>query len=81
MVIDGKEVRTGNLIEIVPPTTTVTCWDIITREISPMYKWPWSGPQSQAGLGGHAMGKRAAIFLKAAELIAGPYRSEFNAVT
>ena len=82
MVIDGKEVRTGNLKEIRPPHNH--------RHLLGYYH---QGDQThvqmaidaalKAKLAWEAMHweSRAAIFLKAAELIAGPYRTEFNAVS
>jgi len=82
MVIDGKEVRTGNLMEIRPPhnhhhllghyhqgnqTHVQMAIDAALKAKPAWEAMPWES--------------RAAIFLKAAELIAGPYRTEFNAVT
>ncbi len=82
MVIDGKEVRTGNLMEIRPPhnhhhllghyhqgdqTHVRMAIDAALKAKPAWEAMPWES--------------RAAIFLKAAELIAGPYRTEFNAVT
>ena len=82
MIIDGKEVRTGNLHDIRPPHNH--------QHLLGHYH---QGDQSHVQLAidaalkakpvWEAMGweSRAAIFLKAADLIAGPYRAEFNAVT
>lgn len=82
MVIGGKEVRTGNLMEIRPPHNH--------RLLLGHYH---QGDQSHVQMAIDAALKakpswesmhwesRAAIFLKAAELIAGPYRTEFNATT
>ena len=82
MIIGGKEVRTGNLKDIRPPhnhrhllghyhqgdkTAVQMAIDAALKA-----KPAWEAMHWES---------RAAIFLKAAELIAGPYRYEFNAVT
>lgn len=82
MIIGGKEVRTGNLKDIRPPhnhrhllghyhqgdkTHVQMAIDAALKA-----KTAWEAIHWES---------RAAIFLKAAELIAGPYRYEFNAVT
>ena len=46
-----------------------------------MYKWPLMLLESKPAWEAMSWESRAAIFLKAADLIAGPYRSDFNAVT
>ncbi|MDD4800507.1 MAG: L-glutamate gamma-semialdehyde dehydrogenase [Proteiniphilum sp.] len=82
MIIGGKEVRTGNLTDIRPPHNH--------RHLLGYYH---QGDKSHVQMAIDAALKakpaweamhwesRAAIFLKAAELITGPYRSMFNAVT
>ncbi|MDB5061767.1 MAG: 1-pyrroline-5-carboxylate dehydrogenase [Mucilaginibacter sp.] len=82
MYIGGKEVRTGTLRELRPPhdhqhvlatyhwgnKTHVTA--AINAALAAKADWenlPWE--------------QRAAIFLKAAELLAGPYRAKINAAT
>ena len=82
MYIGGKEVRTGKKLEIRPPhdhqhllatfsegdASHVT--DAIDAALAAKAAWenlPWE--------------QRASIFLKAADLIAGPYRAEINAAT
>jgi 1-pyrroline-5-carboxylate dehydrogenase len=82
MYIGGKEVRTGKKLEIRPPhdhkhllatyhdgdKSHVTA--AIDAALAAKADWeslPWE--------------QRAAIFLKAAELVAGPYRAEINAAT
>jgi 1-pyrroline-5-carboxylate dehydrogenase len=82
MYIGGKEVRTGNTLEIRPPhdhrhllatyhdgdKSHVTA--AIDAALAAKENWenlPWE--------------QRAAIFLKAAELVAGPYRAAINAAT
>lgn len=82
MVIGGKEVRTGNLVDIRPPhdhrhllghyhqgdhTHVQMAIDAALRA-----KPAWEAMNWES---------RAAIFLKAADLIAGPYRYECNAIT
>ena len=82
MIIDGKEVRTHHLADIRPPhdhhhllghfhlgdkTHVQMAIDAALKA-----KPAWEAMHWES---------RAAIFLKAAELIAGPYRAEFNAVT
>lgn len=82
MIIDGKEVRTNKLYDIRPPHNH--------KHLLGHYH---QGDKSHVQMAIDAALKakpaweamswesRAAIFLKAAELIAGPYRYEFNAVT
>ena len=82
MIIDGKEIRTGNLFDIRPPHNH--------KNLLGHYH---QGDKSHVEMAINAALKakpaweamnwesRAAIFLKAADLIAGPYRAEFNAVT
>ncbi len=82
MIIGGKEVRTGNLVEIRPP-----------HERSHLLGHYHAGDKVQVNMaidaalearaGWLAMPwkERAAIFLKVASLIAGPYRRLINATT
>ena len=82
MIIDGKEVRTDNLHDIRPPHNH--------KHLLGHYH---QGDKSHVQMAIDAALKakpaweamnwesRAAIFLKAAELIAGPYRADYNAVT
>ncbi len=82
MIIGGKEVRTGNLADIRPPHdrhhllgkfhrgTKQNITEAIEAAMAAKPMWeamPWDA--------------RAAIFLKAADLIAGPYRDKMNAAT
>ncbi|WP_286846077.1 MULTISPECIES: L-glutamate gamma-semialdehyde dehydrogenase [unclassified Proteiniphilum] len=82
MIIGGKEVRTGKLKDIRPPHNHRHLLGHyhqgdkkhvqIAIDEALKAKPAWEAMQWES---------RAAIFLKAAELIAGPYRAEFNAVT
>lgn len=82
MTIGGQEIRTGNVRPMSPPhqhTHTLGHYHIagktdvdfaIKSALEARQKWasmPWE--------------QRAAIFLKAADLIAGPYRAKINAAT
>lgn len=82
MYIGGQEVRTGNLQRISPPHdhqhtlghfhlgTAEHVQQAIDAALAARTQWaelPWQ--------------ERAAIFLKAAELLAGPYRAKLNAAT
>ncbi|MBI1221863.1 MAG: L-glutamate gamma-semialdehyde dehydrogenase [Bacteroidetes bacterium] len=82
MFIGGKEVRTGNTVRIAPPHDhqhTLGHYHMgdashvkiaIEAALNARSKWaalPWE--------------QRASVFLKAAELIAGPYRARLNAAT
>ncbi len=82
MIIDGKEVRTDNLHDIRPPhnhqhllghyhqgdkTHVQMAIDAALKAKPTWENMNWES--------------KAAIFLKAADLIAGPYRQTFNAVT
>jgi 1-pyrroline-5-carboxylate dehydrogenase len=82
MIIGGKEVRTGNTVSMHPPHDTAHNLgnfhrgdanhvnQAIDAALAAREEWantPWQD--------------RAAIFLKAAELLAGPYRARMNAAT
>ena len=82
MYIGGKEVRTDNLVRMAPPHdhkhalghfhrgTEVHVQQAIDAALAAKDKWAnmsWE--------------HRASIFLKAADLLAGPYRAKMNAVT
>ena len=82
MYINGKEIRTGNTIDIFPPHDThhkigqfhrgdaSHVQDAIDSALAAKEDWetmPWE--------------QRAAIFLKAADLLAGPYRYKINSAT
>ncbi|MCL2561489.1 MAG: L-glutamate gamma-semialdehyde dehydrogenase [Rikenellaceae bacterium] len=82
MIIGGKEVRTGKLMDIRPPHETAHLLgryhqggkEHVQMAIDAAMK---AKPAWEA----MAWEDRAAIFLKAADLIAGPYRQKMNAVT
>lgn len=82
LYIGAEQIRTGNVQEITPPhdhKRVVATYHLADKELvikaidtalEARKKWsklPWQ--------------ERASIFLKAAELIAGPYRSKINAAT
>ena len=82
MYINGKEIRTGNTIDIFPPHDrhhkighfhrgdATHVQDAIDSALAAKEDWetmPWE--------------QRAAIFLKAADLLAGPYRYKINSAT
>ena len=82
MIINGQEVRTGNMKAICPPHNHKHAIGhyhqgdashvnmAIQAAMAAKPAWEKMSPES-----------RAAIFLKAAELIAGPYRQYLNAAT
>jgi 1-pyrroline-5-carboxylate dehydrogenase len=80
--IGGKEVKTGNLVAIHPPHD-------IHHLLGHYHKGDETHVQQAINAALEAKGsweampwkQRAAIFLKAADLIAGPYRSKINAAT
>src|SRR5665647_1190225 len=82
MIINGQEVRSGKKVEMFPPhdlSHKLGCYhqgdkthvlQAIDAALKAKNEWantPWQ--------------HRAAVFLKAADLIAGPYRSKINAAT
>lgn len=82
MYINGQEIRTGNKVEIRPPHETkhllghyhrgtkehvISAIDAALKAKSKWENLSWE--------------QRSAIFLKAADLIAGPYRAKINAAT
>ena len=82
MYINGKEIRTDNKIRISPPHNhnhTLGCYNHgDTSHVHSAIKAAMSAKKSWNALGA---AKRAEIFLKAADLIAGPYRAKINATT
>ena len=82
MYIDGKEVRTGNTRPIAPPHDhrhQVGQYHLASRkEVDQAVAASLEARRHWAAL---PWEQRAAIFLKAADLIAGPYRARINAAT
>jgi 1-pyrroline-5-carboxylate dehydrogenase len=82
MIINGKEVRTDNLVDLHPPHET-------KHTLGHYHKGDESHVKAAIEAALAAKDKwaslswehRASIFLKAAELIAGPYRMKINAAT
>ncbi len=82
MIIDGKEVRTNNTKEIRPPHNHKHLLGVYHQGDKSNVEMAIAAAL-KAKPAWEAMNweSRAAIFLKAADLIAGPYRAQFNAVT
>jgi 1-pyrroline-5-carboxylate dehydrogenase len=82
MYINGKEVRTGNTVEIRPPHETkhlLGHYHRGTKEhVSQAIDAALKAKSQWENL---SWEQRSAIFLKAADLIAGPYRAKINAAT
>jgi 1-pyrroline-5-carboxylate dehydrogenase len=82
MYINGKEVRTGNTVEIRPPHETkhlLGQYHRGTKEhVSQAIDAALKAKSQWENL---SWEQRSAIFLKAADLIAGPYRAKINAAT
>ncbi|MBB6112303.1 delta-1-pyrroline-5-carboxylate dehydrogenase [Mucilaginibacter lappiensis] len=82
MYIGDKEVRTGTKLEIRPPHDhkhlLATFSEGDASHVTAAIKAALAAKADWEGL---AWEQRAAIFLKAAELFAGPYRAEINAAT
>jgi len=82
MYINGKEIRTGKLVEIRPPHETKHLLghyhqgdqDQVIHAIN-------SALEAKEKWANLSWEQRSAIFLKAADLIAGPYRAKINAAT
>ena len=82
MIIGGKEVKSGNLMEINPPHD-------INHVLGKYHKGDASHVKTaiESALGARskwenmAWENRLSIFLKAADLLAGPYRAKMNAAT
>lgn len=82
MWIGGEWVETGNLVDIRPPHET---GHVLARyhegDDSHVRKAIDSALAARKEWGNTPWEERAAVFLKAAELMAGPYRAKMNAVT
>ncbi|MCB0712463.1 MAG: L-glutamate gamma-semialdehyde dehydrogenase [Ignavibacteriae bacterium] len=82
MWIGGKPITTGNLVELRPPheRSHILC-HYHEGDGSHVQQAIDAALMARKEWGNMAWEDRAAIFLKAAELISGPYRSRVNAVT
>ncbi len=82
MIIGGKEVESGNLVTIRPPHDINQVLGHYHQgdeaSVNSAIKAALSAKDMWAGM---PWEDRAAIFLKAADLLAGPYRSKMNAAT
>jgi 1-pyrroline-5-carboxylate dehydrogenase len=82
MYIGGREIRTGNTTDIHPPhDTNHLLGQYHAGDASHVEQAIESGLNARSVWQSMSWENRASIFLKAAELIAGPYRAEINAAT
>ncbi|WP_418264845.1 L-glutamate gamma-semialdehyde dehydrogenase [Flavobacterium faecale] len=82
LYIGSKEIKTGNTRKITPPHNHQHCVGTYhLAEKSHIEKAIANALESRQAWANMAWEQRAAIFLKAAELIAGPYRARINAAT
>jgi 1-pyrroline-5-carboxylate dehydrogenase len=82
MIIGGKEIRTGNLGTIRPPHDLQHILGSYHKgdesHVKMAIEAALAAKESWESMSWHS---RAAIFIKAAELLAGPYRAKLNAAT
>lgn len=82
MFIGGKEVTSGNLIEIHPPHDIKHVLGHYHRgDASHVTMAIDAALKAKAGWANLSWESRASVFLKAANLLAGPYRAKINAAT
>lgn len=82
MIIGGKEVRTGNLFEMRPPHETKHLLGHYHQgDASHVQQAIDAALKAKPAWEKMSWESRAAIFLKAADLLAGPYRQRMNAIT
>ena len=82
MVIGGAEVTTGNLYEaVMPHETKHVLGDVHLGEAKHLNDAVAAAGQAHEGWANLAWEERAAVFLRAAELLAGPWRDTINAST
>lgn len=82
MYIGGQEVRTGNKVRMSPPHDHGhTLGHFHQGDASHVKEAIEAALKARANWAAMAWEQRAAIFLKAADLIAGPYRARLNAAT
>lgn len=82
MVINGEEVRTGQTVNITPPHDrhhTIGAWH--RGDKTHVHAAVDAALAARPAWGSLAWEQRAAIFLKVADLVSGPYRSTINAAT
>ncbi len=82
MIIGGKEIRTGNTVRIHPPhDLSHTLGHYHRGEAEHVTMAIDAALQARQSWASLPWRERAAVFLKAATLISGPYRSKINAAT
>jgi 1-pyrroline-5-carboxylate dehydrogenase len=82
MVIGGKQVSTGNLYEaVMPHATKNVLGDVHQGDGKHLEQAVAAAASAHAGWAGLPWQERAAVFLRAAELLAGPWRDTINAAT
>ncbi len=82
MYIGGEEIRTGNKISIHPPHNIKHCLGYYHQgDESHVYKSIDAALSAKPKWENLSWEHRASIFLKAAELISGPFRQKLNAAT
>ena len=82
MHIGGEEVRTGNTVEIHPPHELKTTLGKYHRgDAGHVKKAIEAALKAKPAWSAMPWEQRAAIFLKAADLLAGPFRAKMNAAT
>ena len=82
MFINGEEVRTGQTVNITPPHDrhhTIGAWH--RGDKTHVHAAVDAALAARPAWGSLAWEQRAAIFLKVADLVSGPYRSTINAAT
>ena len=82
MIIDGQEVRTGNTVSVHPPHDRKHLLGHFHRgDASHVQMAIAAAMKARKAWAEMSWEHRASIFLKAAELLAGPYRMKLNAAT
>ncbi|MGQ1786555.1 MULTISPECIES: L-glutamate gamma-semialdehyde dehydrogenase [unclassified Saccharicrinis] len=82
MYIGGQEIRTGNKISMHPPHDIKHCLGYYHQgDETHVYKAIDAALTAKEKWANLSWEHRAAIFLKAADLVAGPYRQKLNAAT
>ena len=82
MYIGGEEIRTGNTVSIHPPHEHNFNLGVYHRgDKSHVKKAIHAALEARKSWASTSWNARAAVFIKAAELLAGPYRARLNAAT